>query len=184
MRDFRGRERYWSLVLDLERQRLVDALEEIAHCTESPIEEAAVTGAWVAASGHPFCVYSWEACETLIDFGRGSQRESEISISLILQQQIGAYRADIVVVASTDTLAGDFRGRCIVELDGHDFHERTKEQAARDKKRDRDMVVGGDVVLRFTGSEIIKDPTKCMREAIDLAVKRCRQAAIREGGSR
>ena len=30
----------------------------------------------------------------------------------------------------------------IVECDGHDFHERTKEQASRDKERDRLPAVG------------------------------------------
>lgn len=47
--------------------------------------------------------------------------------------------------------------RLIVELDGHDFHERTKEQAARDKSRDRAFVLAGWMVLRFTGSEIYRD---------------------------
>lgn len=46
-----------------------------------------------------------------------------------------------------------------IELDGHDFHERTKEQATRDKKRDRALVSAGWSVLRFTGSEVIKAPS-------------------------
>lgn len=46
-----------------------------------------------------------------------------------------------------------------IELDGHDFHERTKEQATRDKRRDRALVAAGWSVLRFTGSEVIKSPS-------------------------
>jgi hypothetical protein len=42
----------------------------------------------------------------------------------------------------------------VVELDGHDFHERTKEQAQRDKERDRNMTRAGYKIMRFTGSEI------------------------------
>ena len=53
-----------------------------------------------------------------------------------------------------------------VELDGHDFHERTKEQARRDKRRDRDLVVLGWRVLRFTGSEVYKDPRRCLIDVL------------------
>ena len=52
----------------------------------------------------------------------------------------------------------------IVECDGHDFHEKTKLQAARDKQRDRNMTAAGYHVLRFTGSEIWKDTRKCACE--------------------
>lgn len=51
-----------------------------------------------------------------------------------------------------------------VELDGHDFHERTKEQAASDRSRDRSLHMAGWEVLRFTGSELWKDPAKCVRD--------------------
>lgn len=44
-----------------------------------------------------------------------------------------------------------------VECDGHDFHERTKEQAERDKARDRELQMLGWEVARFTGSEIVRD---------------------------
>src|SRR5205807_7453561 len=45
----------------------------------------------------------------------------------------------------------------IVEIDGHDFHERTKEQAQRDKSRDRYLNQSGFTVFRFTGSEVFND---------------------------
>ncbi len=51
-----------------------------------------------------------------------------------------------------------------VECDGHDFHEKTKEQAAHDKKRDRFLVSQGIIVMRFTGSEIWADPLQCANE--------------------
>ena len=52
----------------------------------------------------------------------------------------------------------------VVECDGHDFHEKTKGQATKDKKRDRDLTAAGYTVVRYTGSEIWKDPLKCARE--------------------
>ena len=51
-----------------------------------------------------------------------------------------------------------------VECDGHDFHEKTKEQARKDKQRERDIMSMGCTVIRFTGSEIYKDPYKCASE--------------------
>lgn len=43
-----------------------------------------------------------------------------------------------------------------VECDGHDFHEKTKEQARRDKSRDRILISHGIHTIRFTGSEIFR----------------------------
>ncbi len=54
----------------------------------------------------------------------------------------------------------------IIECDGHDFHERTKEQAAKDRSRDRRSQQAGFVILRFTGSEIYNDPMRCAAEAL------------------
>lgn len=61
-----------------------------------------------------------------------------------------------------------------VECDGHDYHERTKQQAAYDRSRDRELLIKlGLVTVRFTGSEIYSDANRCARECIDslLAVR-------------
>jgi len=63
----------------------------------------------------------------------------------------------------------DSTGGVIAECDGHDFHERTKEQAAHDKKRDRFLQSKGYKVLRFTGSEIWKDPCGCAATVLHQA---------------
>jgi very-short-patch-repair endonuclease len=63
-----------------------------------------------------------------------------------------------------------------VECDGHDFHERSKEQAAKDKSRDRELASMGIQVMRFTGSEIHRDAPKCVREVIDLMERRSDEA--------
>lgn len=57
----------------------------------------------------------------------------------------------------------------VVECDGHDFHERTKEQAKKDRGRDRRLQSLGYTVMRFTGSEIYSDPVKCVIEILDWA---------------
>jgi hypothetical protein len=61
--------------------------------------------------------------------------------------------------------------RICIEADGHDFHERTKEQAGRDKSRDRALAAEGWTVLRFTGSEIWKNPAGCVSEIMGLVEK-------------
>ena len=48
-----------------------------------------------------------------------------------------------------------------IECDGHDFHEKTPEQAARDKARDRALTEAGWTMLRFTGREIHRDSRAC-----------------------
>lgn len=53
-----------------------------------------------------------------------------------------------------------------VEIDGHDYHERTKEQAQYDKQRDRRLALLGWRVLRFTGSEIFRDAEICAQETV------------------
>lgn len=59
-----------------------------------------------------------------------------------------------------------------IECDGHDYHERTKEQAKRDKSRDRQMMALGVQTLRFTGSEIFADPTACAADVFDVSVRK------------
>lgn len=71
------------------------------------------------------------------------------------------YFADMAI-----EIIGTFEYVCIVECDGHDYHERTKEQAARDRSRDRAFQSIGIPVFRFTGSEIHEDATKCAREVV------------------
>ncbi|MDI6872463.1 MAG: DUF559 domain-containing protein [Bacillota bacterium] len=72
------------------------------------------------------------------------------------------YRADFLLQARIN-------GRevaLVVECDGHDFHEKTKTQAARDKQRDRSLQLAGYAVLHYTGAEIWKNPLYCAIEII------------------
>jgi len=63
-----------------------------------------------------------------------------------------------------------------VECDGHDYHERTKEQAAADRSRDRLLLASGIPVVRFTGTEIWKDPNACAREVRTVLERLIKQA--------
>ena len=83
---------------------------------------------------------------------------------------ISPWRADFVIW--TPVCGGMPPAALVVECDGHDFHERTKEQAARDRARDRDAQLIGHSLFRFTGSEIHRDPIKCALRILDWAVGR------------
>jgi very-short-patch-repair endonuclease len=85
------------------------------------------------------------------------------------QVLIGNWRVDFVLHAYVyrPDLKNPTWRHLIVECDGHDFHERTKEQAARDRSRDRVCVLNGIRVFRFTGSEIWNDPLGCARQAYE-----------------
>jgi very-short-patch-repair endonuclease len=84
---------------------------------------------------------------------------------IVIQYPCGDYRADFAMKRTVRR--GDLllRGpNVLVECDGHDFHEKTKEQAARDKERDRYLQECGFYVLRFTGSELYRDPPGCAEQ--------------------
>lgn len=58
----------------------------------------------------------------------------------------------------------------VVELDGHEWHDRNEKQRRYEKQRDRYMQARGFRVARYTGSEIVKDPYKAAANALSLVV--------------
>lgn len=73
-------------------------------------------------------------------------------ITIIPQYEIYHYRADFL-------LRYNYK-RIIVEADGSDWHSSLK-QKRYDKKRDDYLRQRGYGVMRFTGSEIVKNSKKC-----------------------
>ena len=99
------------------------------------------------------------------------------------QVEIGPYRMDFALVAAA--LSHEAKDpetipllKIAIECDGHDFHERTKEQAAHDRARDRFLQGEGLTVLRFTGSEIWRSAEACRNEII-AHVKRWAEPIVR-----
>jgi very-short-patch-repair endonuclease len=92
----------------------------------------------------------------------GEDRGFGEPITIETQVQIGSCRVDIVV----STSFGDETIRIVVECDGHDWHERTPEQASRDKRRDRFLQRRGYLVFRFTGRDIVHDPRGCASDVL------------------
>jgi very-short-patch-repair endonuclease len=84
---------------------------------------------------------------------------------LLPQREVGGYRVDFLLVHSTRL---ELRDAVVIELDGHQWHEKTKEQAARDKARDRYLARHFGKVIHFTGSEIFDDVGQCAFEIMDV----------------
>lgn len=84
------------------------------------------------------------------------------SVLLEYQKTELDWRADFVLSVPTYGTK-----KVIIECDGHAFHAATKEQAAKDRSRDRAAQAAGYTILRFTGSELYRDPLKCVCEALD-----------------
>lgn len=94
----------------------------------------------------------------------GQAPAQDCGFYLIPQYVVDNYRVDFVMGHSRTKC--DERQSVAIECDGHEWHEKTKEQAARDKKRDRDLQKRFGAVLHFTGSEIYRDPSQCVADAL------------------
>lgn len=129
----------------------------LVNLCESPIEQ-------IMLAELAFCAFGYfggphEIHDPFMPFDIPDKR-----VVIIPQFEIGNYRVDFAV------LVRDFNGnilRIVVECDGHEFHEKTKQQAQKDKKRDRDLQATGWQVYHFTGSEIYKDVCDCV-DQLDL----------------
>jgi very-short-patch-repair endonuclease len=90
------------------------------------------------------------------------------------QAHVGDYRVDFLITAMNlhaSVASQRVWRRLVVECDGHQFHERTKEQAAKDRSRDRWLTSKDFDVYRFTGSELWRDPWACAEQVLDWALK-------------
>ncbi len=62
----------------------------------------------------------------------------------------------------------------IIECDGHEFHQKTKEQVERDNTRMRDLQKQGYEVIRFSGTEIWHRPHKCASDILNIILSKCK----------
>jgi very-short-patch-repair endonuclease len=127
-----------------------------SHC-ESPIEVA------FAAAFLLLGRYSYGHIGFLPPGDDYELNKIEYEFALAAQRHILNYRVDFVAYWN----AAPERQRIVIECDGHNFHERTKEQAAKDRSRDRALQQAGFRVFRFTGSEIYRDAFKCAAEVLE-----------------
>jgi very-short-patch-repair endonuclease len=88
-------------------------------------------------------------------------------IFILPQHLVGNYRVDFLL-SQNGISPSEFLSPVLVELDGHDFHDKDKRQRSYEKARDRFLVKSGFRVLHFTGSDVFADPFKTAYEALDM----------------
>lgn len=83
------------------------------------------------------------------------------------QAAFGPYRVDFLMWQS-GLAPEEVYSPVIIELDGHDFHDKDAKQRSYEKARDRYLVRAGHRVLHFTGSDIVRDPFKAAHETLSM----------------
>jgi very-short-patch-repair endonuclease len=78
------------------------------------------------------------------------------------QAKIGRFTVDFLLSTQHP------KSGVVVELDGHQFHDKNKHQRSYEKARDRFLVREGYQVLHFTGSDIVRDPYQAAHEVMEL----------------
>lgn len=86
-----------------------------------------------------------------------------LGISLAQQLLVGAHRVDFALIHADGA-------RLAIEIDGHEYHDGTKERAERDRARDRHLLEAKWPTVRYTGREINRDAMRCAQEAHRLIV--------------
>jgi hypothetical protein len=115
---------------------------------ESPIERALLAGVvTVASRGGIPVVFKLRDKDINLTVAPGTP------MIIWPQYHVCAHRTDFMVEFG--------KVKAVVECDGHDYHERTKKQAERDRGLDRAFQREGFRVFRFTGSEIWQGPEAC-----------------------
>jgi very-short-patch-repair endonuclease len=128
---------------------------------ESPAE-ARLAEAFAGTQGFE----RWEVDDELHPLGKWPSK----GLYLLTQVRMWTgHRLDFAVARDED--AQHLKVVLAVEVDGHEFHERTAKQASRDKRRDRALAAGGLPTFRFTGSDVYRDAEGCALEALLFSEK-------------
>lgn len=94
-----------------------------------------------------------------------------LELEVLPQKKIGKYTVDFLLVHENLNLF------IVIECDGHQFHEKTKKQAAHDKERDRFFTKKGYILLRYTGSQICEDPQEMTEDISEIIIRRMEEYA-------
>lgn len=142
----------------------------------SPIEIMLRNGIVMAAESRGFYIFDYSATPTSVERwpdngGRHVVEPDECEEwgadgvenvwCLFGQVQVDSYRIDLMMAQGGALLA--------IECDGFEFHDRTKQQAAYDRARDRHLLISGIPVIRFTGSEIHHSLERCVADVYAAA---------------
>lgn len=108
----------------------------------------------------------WEQCESPLEkaFLLGIIAYDPFTIGWMyedrfyVQHKVNKYRLDFAFINKNQNIS------IAMEVDGHNYHERTESQAVNDRRRDRFLTKKGWRVLRFHRQEIESDLSACMQQ--------------------
>lgn len=131
--------------------------------------------------------YSWPIDQRNVDLYHVAGEGIYEPLRVYPQVGFGLFTLDFVLVR-IDVFEETTEGIVVVECDGHDYHERTREQASRDKRKDRELQAEGLDIFRFSGSDICRDAAGCAKETLNHltrleVIERCRQLDARHRGT-
>jgi very-short-patch-repair endonuclease len=128
---------------------------------ESPIEHLF----WIALVA--ICEANFIVINPGPELGRNDEMVMGRGVYVKPQAAIGKYRVDFLL-SQHGIAPEDVHGPVIVELDGHDFHDKDKAQRSYEKARDRFLTRERYRVVHFTGSDVVKDPFATAHEVLEM----------------
>ncbi len=156
-------EREIRATIEAEEEHLRIIIANAVQGCESPIERV-IMAALVAKN------YGDLAGDKAIIYSRGRTyaecRPAFDGLHIWAQVACDGYRLDFLAM---DVFDGVIQRHTVIEVDGHDYHERTRRQASHDKRRDRHFTKKGWQVLRYTGSDVWRAPSECAWEILQTA---------------
>lgn len=110
--------------------------------------------------------FKWRAFTNFSYAGEPPPGQPQVGNTFVIdfeqQVKIARYRCDFLLTVRFND--GQKNRRVAVECDGHSFHDRTAEQASRDRRRDRRLIAEGVPTLRYTFSDLTKEPNESMAD--------------------
>lgn len=135
-----------------------------------------------------FQIFAKDTCNPLLTFGDFilslrldySKCESPIEVMLALALDYilfvndfdAFFENNVTIKSHGKTYRADFlvSDHLIVECDGHEFHEKTKEQVKRGNRRNYDLQIEGYEVIHFSGNEIYNAPFECAERVVEYLI--------------
>jgi len=143
-------------------------LELAAAACASPPERAML---------YALAIVAWEWADGVLlrvdRIARGLLATRAVHVEIEPQAQLGEDRVDFLLTMSLRVPeAHPKSAQMVVECDGHEWHERSPEQARHDRARDRRLQARDLAVYRYTGSDVWRDVFGAALEAMGELARR------------
>ena len=111
------------------------------------------------------------AYDLIIHYGDSEAYFLEPQYEVVSRNEENKYYVDFAFIAEDFeefiTTIKNPNFKLAIECDGHEFHEKTKEQVQQDNEREYELKMSGFDVLHFSGSQIYNNPFKCAAQTLN-----------------